>query len=318
VEWSYQVYGLNLSSDRQIPGLQAIDRDVLHDVEIETRDPVDSLFPAAGEARLVYRSSNLDFSGLPIVEVFQSPSDSSFAFRYCDGVRFGVDRAGRRIWYQWPETLTLDDAATYLLGPILGFVLRLRSVVCLHASAVVLKAGVVAIAGTNGTGKSTSAARFASLGHRILSDDLLPLRKNGEAVMADSGYPRIRLWPDAVEHLYGPSTELPALTPTWNKRYLDVAGQFQHERLPLAAVYILGQRGSRPAAPLLEPLSSSDAFVALVSNTYCNYMLDRSMREYEFDFLSDLIDRVPIYKILPDDEPDATGRLCSLILANHC
>jgi len=291
---------------------------VLHDVEIEIRNPVDSRAQAAGGSCLVYRSPNLDFSGLPIVEVFRSPSDSSFVFQYCDGVRFGLDCAGRRIWYEWPETLTIEDAATYLLGPILGFLLRLRGVVCLHASAVALPAGVVAIAGMNGTGKSTLAARFASLGCRILSDDLLPLRKNGEAVMADSGYPRVRLWPDAVEDLYGPSAELPALTPTWDKRYLDVAGQFQHERLPLAAVYIMGESGSRPAAPSLQALSGADAFVALVSNTYCNYMLDRYMREFEFDFLGDLIDRVPVYRVLPDHEPGAAGRLCSLILGSHC
>jgi hypothetical protein len=316
VQWSYHVYGLSLCSDQRIPGLEVTGTGVEPDVEIETgRVPACPTRPGS-PCQLVYRSTNQDVSGIPIVEVFQSSGDSSFLFQYCDGVRFRIDCTGRRICFEWPAALTIEDAATYLLGPILGFVLRLRGVVCLHASAIVLAGSAIALVGSNGVGKSTSAARFADLGYRVLSDDLLPLRREGDLVVAESGYPRIRLWPDAVQHLYGAARELPSLTPTWDKRYLDVAGRFQRDGLPLAAIYVLAERGARPAAPSIQPLSRSEAYLALISNTYCNYLLDKSMRELEFDFLGDLLDRVPAHRIVADNEAGATDRLCSLILAH--
>jgi hypothetical protein len=294
--------------------LQTIELGGEPDVEIETwKTPPNS---AELDLQYVYRSPNLDLSGIPILEVFRSLSDSSFHFHYCDGVRFRIECTGRRIWFAWPDRLSLEDGATYLLGPILGFVLRLRGVVCLHASAIAVPGKAVALTGSNGAGKSTSAACFVALGYHVLSDDLLPLRLVGKDVFAESGYPRIRLWPDAVQHLYGPARELPQLTPTWDKRYLDVAGQFQDDGQPLTAIYVLGNRGVRPAAPSIQVLSRSAAYLELISNTYCNYLLNRSMRELEFDFLGDLLDRVPVYRIVSDNESGATDRLCRLILAN--
>src|SRR5437879_13890138 len=56
----------------------------------------------------------------------------------------------------------------------------------------------------------------------------------GDQFFAEPGYPRVRLWPDAVHALYGSSTDLPRLTPTWDKRYLDLADQFEPLVLPLA------------------------------------------------------------------------------------
>jgi hypothetical protein len=251
---------------------------------------------------------------VPILEVFRSQAASGFLFRYCDGVKFVVDGDGTRIWFEWPGSLTVEDAATYLLGPVLGFVLRLRGRVCLHASAIAAPDGAVALVGTNGAGKSTAAAWFASLGYRVLSDDLLPLRREGEIIIAESGYPRIRLWPDSVQDLYGPERELPPLTPTWDKRYLDLSGAFQHGQVPLNAIYILAPRAARPEAPSIQELSRSEAFLELITNTYCNYLLDASMRAQEFDFLGDLLDRVPVRRIVPDSEARASERLCSLIL----
>ncbi len=49
-----------------------------------------------------------------------------FRFQYTDGTEFVIDRRGGRIWATWSAAGTVEDMATYLLGPVLGFVLRLR------------------------------------------------------------------------------------------------------------------------------------------------------------------------------------------------
>ena len=46
----------------------------------------------------------------------------------------------------------------------------------LHASAVVTSGGITAFAGHSGAGKSTIAAFMCSLGHELVTDDVLPIR----------------------------------------------------------------------------------------------------------------------------------------------
>src|SRR5262249_22183040 len=150
---------------------------------------------------------------------------------------------------------TLEDTATYLLGPVLGFILRLRGVTCLHASAVAICDQAIAILGPAGAGKSTTAASFARAGYKVLTDDIVALDERGDAFLVQPAYPRVRLWSESVNALFGTEDALPLLTPTWDKRYLDLQANiscFQEHPLPLAAIYLLDKRSSDPAAPFIE------------------------------------------------------------------
>ena len=46
--------------------------------------------------------------------------------RFRGGIEFLVDRAGTGAWAWWPESIGYDEAVSYLIGPILGTILRLR------------------------------------------------------------------------------------------------------------------------------------------------------------------------------------------------
>src|SRR6185437_2076265 len=105
-------------------------------------------------------------------------------------------------WAAWREPLTLEDTSTYLLGPVMGFVMLLRGVVCLHASAVAIGEGAIALVGPAGSGKSTTAAAFAERGYRVLAEDVVTLDDRGYRFLLQPGYPCIRLWPAAVKALY--------------------------------------------------------------------------------------------------------------------
>src|SRR5437762_799646 len=76
--------------------------------------------------------------GNPVLRVISLLDGKYYRFCYADKTEFVIDEAGTEIWADWVEPLTLEDTATYLLGPIMGFVMLLRGVVCLHASAVVI------------------------------------------------------------------------------------------------------------------------------------------------------------------------------------
>ena len=168
-----------------------------------------------------------------------------FGLFYSDGARFAVDREGRDVWADWPEGYALEDAATYLVGPVLGFVLRLRGITPLHASAIAVEDQAIAFVGVPGAGKSTTAAAFAHRGFAVLSDDVVALEDGQNHFLVAPGYPRVNLWPDSVRALLGSEDALPLITPTWGKHYLplDQKGRrFQSKQLPLGAVYFLGER----------------------------------------------------------------------------
>ena len=125
--YRYTAYGLNILATHPIPELIAVDGRAEPDITItigvrpDVQDASQSVIgaePIEGTERRVYR---------------RSPS-GMVAFSYSDGTEFFISPRGDHIWATWHPPYTVEDMATYLLGPILGYVLRLRQTVALHAS----------------------------------------------------------------------------------------------------------------------------------------------------------------------------------------
>jgi hypothetical protein len=300
----HRIYGLHLAANRPIPGLApSFDSGDEADVLIHFHDS--PAFPSAvSESRgsFFYTSSHLDEAGAPTLRVASFADGGYFGLFYQDGPRFAIDRTGR-----------------YLVGPVLGFVLRLRGITPLHASAVALDDHAIALVGTPGAGKSTTAAAFAHLGFAVLSDDVVALEDCYDRFLVAPGYPRVNLWPDSVRTLLGSEKALPRITPTWEKHYLplDEGGRrFQAEKLPLGAVYFLRERDPGSQTPAISQVAAGDALIHLVANTYVNYLLDRPMRHREFDLLSRLVASVPIRELRPSADPSAVLALCEAVAAD--
>jgi hypothetical protein len=264
-----------------------------------------------------YASTIRDAKGNPSLAVWEVGGGGFFRLRYADGTEFLVTGSGTEVWAAWPEPLTLEDTATYLLGPVLGFVLRLRGTVCLHASAVAVAGRAVALVGQAGAGKSTAAAAFARQGIPVLSDDVVPLDDRGGSLLVHPGNPRLRLWSDSAQILFGTPDALPPLTPNWDKLYLDLGGNdypFQETPLPLGAVYLLGERGGATQAPFVELLSPQEGLMAMVGNTYGNTWLDCPMRAREFQMLGRLVRSVPVRRLVQHGDPARLPALVQTIL----
>jgi hypothetical protein len=309
---------LNIRSDRPIPGLLCIAPRL--DVHVEIR--VGAVPPLLREAlppldQAHYVSASQDVEGVPNLVVWKVGDGCFFRLHYADGTEFLVARSGSQVWATWPDPLTLDDTACYLLGPVMGLVLRLQDRVCLHGSAVAVDGRAIVLVGPPGAGKSTTAAAYAHRGFRVLSDDVSVLDDRDGNLLVHPGNPRLRLWSHSVQTLFGAPDALPRLTPNWDKRYLDLgdnASSFQKTPLPLGAVYVLGERSESTWAPFVEPVSLQDGLMELVGNTYVNYLLDRTMRAREFELLSKLIRSVPVRRVVPHKDPACLPALCQTIL----
>jgi len=311
----YAVCGLRLRATRPLPGLTAAAGPGAWDVMIELDGPsIGRGDPDLADPPL-YTSADRDGAGRPLVTVWRRAGGTCFLLRYADGTEFDVDRAGTHVRARWPAPSTLDDVATYLLGPVLAFAMRRRGVTCLHASAVALGERAIALVGPAGAGKSTLAAALARRGHAGLSDDVLALGRAGGDVIVHPGPTRIRLWPESVTALYGWPDALPRLTPTWDKRFLDLAegdGPGLRPR-PLAAIYLLTD--GEPV-PRMERVSFAEGLMALVANTSVNYLLDERTRAQEFAMLAEVVSAVPIQRLVRGEDPARLDALCRLVVAD--
>src|SRR5438552_16330609 len=310
------VYGLQLAANMALPGLPVRRNSETVDVRIQLKDawPFPGTLLAFGEG--FYSSSDGAPASQPNLQVGLSSNGEHFGFFYGDGARFAVDRHGRDVRADWPEDYTLEDVCTYLLGPVMGFVLRLRGTVCLHASAVAISGRAIALAGPPGVGKSTTAAAFARADFPVLSDDVVALADEGAQFLVQPGYPRVNLWPDSAVTLFKSEDAMPRITPTWNKRYMPLGQRghrFASRPLPLGAIYILDSRDTALSAPVVEEICGEEAFMALLANTYVNYLLERDMRRTEFDVLSRVVSEIPIRRVRPPAEPSAVFDLCEAI-----
>jgi len=276
----------------------------------------DTKFPTS-RGVFFYISPNSDKEGNPVLRVC-ALNDAHFIFLYSDGVRFAIDRKGREIWGDWPDGYSLEDACTYLIGPVIAFVLRLRGAVCLHASSIAIGGRAIVLVGESGAGKSTTAAAFARLGFPILSDDVAVLSGQGGRFLVQPGHPRINLWADSVEELFGSKDALPRISPTWDKRYLALGGdahRFQAAPLPLGAVFVLGERADTVTVPIAGEFGANEALMTLIANTYVNYLLDAEMRRRDFETLSRVAANVPVRRIRPAGDCSKVFELCEAIFA---
>ena len=325
LNFTYAAFGLLLRSNLPIPELiplqpepvsAPVDRssDLRVSVHLNAR-PQSDAFIATGPEELSYANSYKDDAGEPTLKIWKATGSRYLRLAYFDGSQFWLDREGTEVWATWPANLTLEDAATYLLGPVLGLLLRLRGVTCLHASAVAFGENAVAFVGSEGAGKSTTAAALARRGHAILSDDVVTLAERNGSFFIHPAYPYLCLWPESVESLYGSAEALPQFSANYEKRCLSLGKQelqFAQQALPLTAIYVLGERRADPA-PLIEELTPQRAFLALVANTFATNTLDSEMRAKEFEILARLAPSVPVRLLCAHHDAARLPDLCDLL-----
>ena len=325
MNFTYAVFGLLLRSNRRIPELTPINsepdpsRDEPRDdhtvvIQLDA-SPHRAAAITDGPEELSYDSPYKDAAGNPALRIWKAAGSRYLRLAYFDGTQFWLDREGTEVWATWPSNLAMEDAATYLLGPVLGILLRLRGVTCLHASAVAFGEIAVAFVGSEGAGKSTTAAALARRGHAILSDDVVALAERSGSFLVHPAYPYLCLWPESVESLYGSREALPQFSANYEKRCLSLEKQelrFAERAMPLAAIYILGDRRGDPA-PLVEELAPQNAFLALVANTFATNTLDSGMRAKEFEILARLAPSVPIRGLCAHRDASRLPELCDLL-----
>jgi hypothetical protein len=291
----YRAYELILKSNLAIPGLQKTAIFKQPDVNINLKYPLENIFKQPNwQDNLHY----LDFQ---------------------DGTKYLVNKQATEIFGYWQDDETLESATTYLTGPILGFILGLRGVTCLHASAVNIKGNAIAFMGDSNAGKSTLAGIFAKQGFPVLSDDIVAITPENSHFLVQPAYPRVRLWSNSVILLYETEDALPRIAPehpTWDKRYLDLnkLGLYQSQPLPLKGIYLIGDRQNEDTAPRIEEIASTEKMINLLANTYASYEFDKKMQIRDFQVFGEIAKKIKIKRLISYKNPKYLDKLCDTIL----
>lgn len=308
----HSAFGLRIRSSDPLPGLPLAptgEPDIV--VRLGALPPWD-----ADTVRVHRHSSEAEVGDTPTVTVWDLPEVAAIALRYAEGIRFSVTTDGRAVWADWDAPLTLDDAMTFLLGPVMGYALRRRGLLALHASAVVIDGRAIGIVGPGGAGKSTAATALVLRGHPLVTDDILVLRPILSGWETTPAIDQVRLWEDSERVLFGAASPMSALSPTWEKRGLVVADSgllYQGTSVPLGGLLLLGPRSEGEPAPRIEGCGGAEAILGLVANTYTNYLLGDAERAEELRAVGRLVSRVPVRRLTPHTDPSRIESLARCV-----
>lgn len=242
----YTSYGLSISSAIALPELQTLDR-------------------GPGEADVEIRTGQLGDGGLDNgkqLGPFLWAGPDALSLEVPNVARFLI-REGREIVVEPVPGIDEDSVRVFLLGSAFGALLFQRGLLVLHGNAVRVGDQCMVCVGPSGAGKSTLAAGFLQRGHEILADDVVPIDGQCRAV---PGFPRLKLWRDAIEHFDIDTGPLKRIRPETEKFNYPLAEQFADRPLPIRWIYILGTH-TRPDT-LFEPIGGMQRFQPLHNNTY--------------------------------------------------
>ncbi|MEH2349206.1 MAG: serine/threonine protein kinase [Nostoc sp.] len=320
--YCYQFYGLNLSINRLLPGLAGVNSSTSIDVAIDLVGEQQSQLPLLEQTFWNVPLEWYQKTGFLLWTTHQDDG-TYWRIRSFDGVdclEFILNPDGSQVWGFWSRDALFTDVVSLLLGCVLGHLLRLRGVTCLHASVVAVDDSAIAILGQSGAGKSTTAAALASRGFSVLADDIAALIPDEKRFWVQPGYPRLRLWPNSVKAIHGSIEDLSLVSVNLDKRFLDLQGkhkeqwQFQPQALPLMAVYILGERDRNLTAPKINSLSLPEAMKHLMFNSYGRAFLTSQQCRQEFEELGQLAKTVPVRELLRPDNLGNLGQIYDVIV----
>ena len=235
----------------------------------------------------------------------------AYAYRLptCDVLRF----TGVADYYLWADRVAcyLYDPVDhpmvelFFLSTVLSFWLERQGVPTLHASAAVVQRCVAGFLSGAGDGKSGLAATLMQAGHPLLTDDILPVERQGNTFLGRPGYPTMRMWPDEAQHFLGHYEDLPRVHPKLEKRRVFVGpdgfGTFHDQSVPLACLYLSQRRDPAEWGTRVEitPVSPRDAVIELVRHSFVPRVVEAiGLQPQRLEFFAQLALQVPMRRLV--------------------
>lgn len=169
-----------------------------------------------------------------------------------------------------PPELPEAWKVTLALGSGLGTYLHMIGRIPLHGMAWVANGSATLVLGRSGTGKSTLAAAMLYCGHKLLSDDVVPVSLDqSNNPIAYPAHRRFKLSPALLGALGIDAGLLPNVLPGSDKMAWAIpADAFHSEPTPISRCIILSPKRSGTAQISLQPLIGLNALQRLKRQVY--------------------------------------------------
>jgi len=272
IKYHYVVYGLNIISDFPLPEL-TLSANLCNPLEATGID----------EPVHIVRS---DLSDLADSYCEMLKNDEHQFYLEINNVARYFATHGSEIRIQVFPAAHAQEVRLFLLGTVLGMVLHQRGVLPMHASALSVDDSCILFTGASGAGKSTTAGLLNQRGFSILADDVTAITQDSATQSrAWPGFPRLKLWQDAIDSLdKRDSVKIPDHV-RLNKFHLMVDDfNYQQKPLRVSRIYELhdwdsihnrGLPGSKSDIQIRQ-VSGHEAMAVLLRNTYRMEILDNN------------------------------------------
>lgn len=296
------LYGLHGMRVRSELPLDAPAPSTPGDPDVELRLAADAPFPAEPEAGELI--SHLETAAGPVTAWL---TRAGLLIRFGDAFAYTLTPDGRRL-----DAYVGDGdprlTGTLAAGTVLSFVLGVRGIPVLHASAVAVGDRTIAVAGASGAGKTTLATLLCLAGGSIVSDDVLRVELVDGRVVCWSGTTTLRLRPWVADLAEGFGGE--TVTATADGRTAVAPRAIEGPR-PLDALLVL----ERSDVFAIERMRARDALVALLSHPrFAGWKSSEPMRG-AFGALASLAGVLPVHRARIPPGPPFPPDLVERILA---
>ncbi len=195
-----------------------------------------------------------------------------------------------------------DFVEIQLLGSTLSYWLERGGIPTLHGSAVEIDQRAIGFLSSHSGGKTGLAAALMSRGHRLLTDDVLPIEQADGVLLGRPGYPQMRMWPDEAAHFVAGWEDLETVHPGYSKRRIPVsASRFCDVPRPLGCLYLPRRRPPEEMGPEVKitPLGPRDAVIELVRHSFLPYVVETvGWQSRRLDFFARLAGQIPVRRLV--------------------
>ena len=201
------------------------------------------------------------------------------------------------------------DVADLIVSRLLTAAMFQRGRVALHASAVEMLGGVIAVCGPSGAGKSTAAAMLVARGGRLIADDMVVLGA-GDAREVWPGAPGLKLTPRSLGCLGATEAGLVRANSVEDKYRYQAPGGAAAGRI--AALVVLGAGG--PSATRLGPLEAAATWPVCIKMP--DLIPEAGDPAAIWRQWMDFAKAVPVFRVLRGTDLDAMASLLDAVRAD--
>ena len=223
-----------------------------------------------------------------------------------------VVQDGNRIVIAPAPDVVAEALRLFVIGAAFGVLLHQRGLLVLHASAAVIDERVVAFLGGKGWGKSTTAMALRQRGHRIIADELLVMRLDGDEPIVMSGSSPIKLRSDALTNLGGnPDTSVPVRP--GHRKYFVSESTITEGEFPLCTLFLLDAGDTLSVAPV----PPAEAFFGVAPHVYvCRFgtgFLQSTGADRTFRQLGLLLKRTSVMRLYRQRDLSQLSEIAKLV-----